>query len=244
MANIQITAVDIKKGKETLDDLKNVNEKTGKIIKILEELNKNSDEKVFKKAEIIFRNHYFTLKHSKIKKVLSEAHLRRLLRERNGVTKIIASLKSAQKVIGKSIGYAKGINNYFDLYHKVKVMTSKNRVSKDKNRLIQEQEKLFADYKKMQALASVLKSVADKAPPFIRDYMNLTLDVFIKAEGAIKLFMNHGKNIIKHARACDNLAKVIGSDKVNAFSGVESENFNDLSDFLDMKFKNKRYRRK
>jgi hypothetical protein len=49
----------------------------------------------------------------------------------------------------------------------------------------------------MQALASVLKSVADKAPPFIKDYMSLTLDVFIKAEGAVKFFMNYGQKIIK-----------------------------------------------
>jgi hypothetical protein len=59
----------------------------------------------------------------------------------------------------------------------------------------------------MQALASVLKSVADKAPPFIKDYMNLTLDVFIKAEGAIKFFMNHGQEIIKKAGAIDKMRK-------------------------------------
>jgi hypothetical protein len=197
MPDTQITAESIKQGKETLDDLENIKKKTDIVIKILEKLDKNSDEKVFREAENIFKNHYFTLKHSKIKRALSEAHLRRLLRERNGVTKIIASLKSTQKIIGKSIGYAKRINNYFDLYHKAKIMISKNRVSKDKNLLIQEQENLFADYKKMQALASVLKSVADKAPPFIKDYMSLTLDVFIKAEGAVKFFMNYGQKIIK-----------------------------------------------
>ena len=164
--------------------------KTDYLIEILEKLDQSNDEKIFQQAEKIFKNHYFKLKHSKIKRALSETHIRRLLKERNGVTKIIASLKSTQKVIGASIGYAKRINNYFDLYHKVKVMTSKNRVSKDKNRLIQKQENLLADYKKMQALASVLKSVTDKAPPFIKDYMSLTLDVFIKAEGAVKFFMN------------------------------------------------------
>jgi hypothetical protein len=148
MPDIQITAESIKQGKETLDDLENIKKKTDIVIKILEKLDKNSDEKVFREAENIFKNHYFTLKHSKIKRALSEAHLRRLLRERNGVTKIIASLKSTQKIIGKSIGYAKRINNYFDLYHKAKIMISKNRVSKDKNLLIQEQENLFADYKK------------------------------------------------------------------------------------------------
>jgi hypothetical protein len=197
MPDIQITAESIKQGKETLDDLENIKKKTDFLIEILEKLDGNDDEKVFRDAEKIFKNHYFKLKHSNIKRALSETHIRRLLRERNGVTKIIASLKSTQKAIGKSIGYAKRINNYFDLYHNVKVMTSKNRVSKNKNRLIREQEELFADYKKMQALASVLKSVADKAPPFIKDYMSLTLDVFIKAEGAVKFFMNYGQKIIK-----------------------------------------------
>ena len=197
MANIKITANHIKEGKETLDDLESLNDKTEKFIKLLKKLNGKVDEEIFVEAEQIFKKHFFELKHSKIKRALSETEIRQLLREKNGLNKIIIELEAVQKHLKEALKYAKKIYNYYDLYQKVKIMTSQNKVSKNKDRLIQAQENLLADYKKMQALASVLKSVADKAPPFIKDYMNLTLDVFIKAEGAIKFFMKYGQKIIK-----------------------------------------------
>ena len=244
MPEVKITAQHVKNGKETIEDMEEINEKTKKLIKVLKKLNEKVDEKIFKEAEQIFKKHFFQLKHSKIKRALSETEIRILLRKKNGLNKIIIELEGLQKHLTEALKYTKQIYDYYDLYHKVKIMTAKNKVSKGKDRLIQAQENLLQDYKKMQELAKVLKSVADKAPPFIKDYMKLTLDVFIKAEGAIKFFMKYGQRVMKHTKGCDNLANELGTDNVNAASGIESESYNDLSDFLDMKFKNKRYRRK
>ena len=118
--------------------------------------------------------------------------------------KTIYVYKQVHRGLEKGIKCVSKTVEYCEVFYSLKVMFGTSPKSLSKNQLIRAQDELFNDYKKMQAFTGILKSVAGHAPPIIRDYMTFALDVFIMAEGPIKLVRDYAQNIIKESGAIDS----------------------------------------
>lgn len=204
-----ITASSLQKQKEVLEDLKKT-EKTYKLIlKFLEKAKMQRNDAIYKEAEKIFDKKFLKLKHSSLKRALSQREIRKILAKRSKLNKTIDSMKAINKKLTKAVKIADAATKACELFYALKNLVGRNPEDENKDKLTKAREQLLEDYEDMKKLTTVLKSIANKAPFCIGDYMCLVLDVFNNAEGAIMIFKDRAEKLQKETERIksDNLGK-------------------------------------
>jgi len=184
----EITAHDLKKQKEILDDLKTTEKISKIVVKLLETSDVKRDEYFYRYAEDIFNKHYVKLKHTKLKRALSSSEIKKIFDDKSVLKKTITVYKGIHRTLGDATKCASRAIKTYELFHSLKVAATRNIETGNQDKLTENREQLLRDYNKMRVLTTALKSIASKAPFLIGDYMNLVLDVFNNAEGAICFF--------------------------------------------------------
>jgi hypothetical protein len=204
---VDVSAELLNKTKDSLWYLEKTKDISEKIIALLETVDNKRDKYFYDKAEEIFNSHYFKLQHVRLKRALSQTEIKKIFDDDSLLKKTIYVYKQAHSGLEKGIKCVSRTVEYCEAFYSLKVMFGTSPKSLSKNQLIRAQDELFNDYKKMQALTGILKSVASHAPPIIRDYMTFALDVFIMAEGPVKMVMKYAQKIMKESGAIDSYRK-------------------------------------
>lgn len=191
----KITAHDLKKQKEILEDLKTTEKISKIVVKLLETSDIKRDEHFYRYAEDIFNKHYVKLKHTRLKRALSSSEIKKIFDDKSVLKKTITVYKGIHKTLGDAVKCASRATKTFELFYALKAATSINPEDENQDKLTRDRNQLLKDYQKMRVLTTALKSIASKAPFLIGDYMNLVLDVFNNAEGAIMIFKNYAEKL-------------------------------------------------
>jgi hypothetical protein len=137
------------------------------------------------------------LKDIHLKRALSRSEIKKILDDKSLFKKTVAAYREVHKAAATGIAIFSEMVKYCEIFYSLKVMFRVNPKLLGDTKLTEVQKELLSGYKQMQAFVGILKNVAGYAPPFVKDYMTFVLDVFIAAEGAIKMVANYAQRIVQ-----------------------------------------------